>query len=112
MMGAASPIVHLVFWKLNGTTNGDKTSQADQIIAAFRALPPKVDGLMSVQVRQNCIDHPDAWDVSVYMLFSSAASLASYQAHPMHLAIKQLVGPMRLERGQVDFELDVTETNT
>ena len=112
MMDAASPIVHLVFWKLNGATTDDKASQAGQIIEAFRALPSKVDGLMKVQVGQNCVDHSDAWDVSVYMVFSSAALLASYQTHPMHLAIKQLVGPMRLERGQVDFELDFTETNT
>ena len=111
MMDAASPIVHLVFWKLNGATMDDKATQAGQIIEAFRALPPKVDGLMSVQVGQNCIDHPDARDVSVYMVFSSAASLSSYQTHPMHLAIKQLVGPMRLERGQVDFELEVTQTS-
>ena len=38
--------------------------------------------------------------------FASPALLDLYQANPMHLDIKKLVGPMRSDRGQVDFELD------
>lgn len=99
------PIVHLVFWKLNGTTDEEKKSQANKIIEAFHALKNKIDGLMKLEVGQNCVDHPDAWDVSVYMVFASAVFLASYQKHPLHLGIKKLVGPLKLHRGQVDFEL-------
>ncbi len=106
MMAAASPIVHLVFWKLNGETAEMKQSQASKIIEAFLTLKTKIDGLMKLEIGRNCVDHPDAWDVSVYMVFSSLTLLEAYQTHPMHLDIKKLVGPMRLDRGQVDFELN------
>ncbi len=100
------PIVHLVFWKLNGSTVDAKKIQADTIIEAFLALKNKIEGLLKLEIGQNCVDHPDAWDISFYMVFASPALLDLYQANPMHLDIKKLVGPMRLDRGQVDFELD------
>ena len=105
MMSQQKHIAHLVFWKLNAASAVEKNAQADQILAAFRALNGQVEGLMKLEVGQNCVAHPDAWDVSVYMVFSSLQSLAAYHTHPMHLSIKQLVAPMRLERGQIDFEL-------
>jgi Stress responsive A/B Barrel Domain len=104
-------VVHLVFWKLNGATVEEKKSQADKIIEAFHAMKNKIDGLMKLEVGQNCVVHPDAWDVSAYMVFASAMFLESYQTHPLHLDIKKLVGPMRLDRGQVDFELGFNEIN-
>ena len=110
MMVETKPMVHLVFWKLNGPTAEEKKNQANQIIQAFLSLKNKMEGLLRLEVGQNCIEHSDAWDISVYMVFESAAMLELYQSHPMHLDIKRLVGPMRLDRGQVDFELMVNET--
>lgn len=107
MMAGAKPIVHLVFWKLSGSTIDAKKLQADTIIEAFLALKNEIEGLLKLEIGQNCVDHPDAWDISVYMVFASPAFLDLYQTHPMHLDIKKLVGPMRLDRGQVDFELDL-----
>lgn len=109
MMAELNPIAHLVFWKLNGATDDEKKVQANKIIEAFQALKSKIDGLIRLDVGKNCIDHPDAWDVSVYMVFASPVFLESYQIHPLHLDIKKLVGPMRLNRGQVDFELSSHE---
>lgn len=80
--------------------------QADTIIEAFLALKNKIEGLLKLEIGQNCVDHPDAWDISVYMVFASPAFLDLYQANPMHLDIKKLIRPMRLDRGQVDFALD------
>ena len=110
MMAQANPIVHLVFWKLNGNTVEVTKTQANKIIEAFQAMKNEIEGLLKLEVGQNCIDHPDAWDVSVYMVFKAVAFLESYQTHPMHLDIKRLVGPMRLDRGQLDFEIDLDET--
>lgn len=112
MMDQIKPIAHLVFWKLNGQTPEAKKIQARKIIQAFLSLKNKIDGLLRLEVGQNSIDHPDAWDISVSMVFESAAMLHLYQTHPCHLDIKQLVGPMKLARGQVDYELTIDEINT
>ena len=109
-MAQEKPIVHLVFWKLNGNTDELKQSQSKDIIQAFRSMKNEIHGLLQLEVGQNCIEHPDAWDVSVFMVFQSRACLLSYQTHPIHLNIKRWVGPMRLDRGQVDFEIDLDES--
>ena len=99
------PIAHIVTWRLNGHDEAEKTAQAIQIKQAFNALKSQVPGLNQLEVGHNLVDNPDAWDVSAYMVFDSLQSLLEYQSHPAHLEIKKLVGPMRLERCQVDFEL-------
>ena len=48
---------------------------------------------------------PDAWDLALSMVFASRADLEAYNAHPAHRQIKTLMGPMRLARCQVDFEM-------
>lgn len=105
----SSPVAHIVFWKLNGHSAEAKKMQANQIIEAFLSLKNQIDGLLLLTAGQNFIDHPDAWDVSVYMEFESFAFLSQYQRHPLHLDIKQLIGPMRLERAQVDFEIGTNQ---
>jgi hypothetical protein len=112
MTPSTKPIVHMVFWKLNGQTVDIKNTQAHQIMDAFWGLKHNIDGLLRLEVGQNCIEHPDAWDISVNMVFESLTALEHYQTHPLHLAIKQLVGPMRLHRGQIDFEMPVDVSNT
>jgi hypothetical protein len=99
------PIAHIVSWRLNGQDQAEKMAQAIQIKQAFNAMKSQVPGLNQLEVGHNMVDNPDAWDVSAYMVFDSLQSLVEYQSHPAHLEIKKLVGPMRLERCQVDFEL-------
>ena len=99
------PVAHIVAWRLNGLDQAEKSSQAITIKKAFEELINKVPGLHTLEIGQNIVENPDAWDVSAYMVFDSLASLEAYQSHPAHLEIKKLVGPMRLERCQVDFEL-------
>lgn len=99
------PIVHIVSWRLNGATREEKAQQARQILAAFEAARAEVPGLLRLEAGPNIIDAADAWDLAVVMVFESRAALDAYQAHPSHLAIKVLVGPMRSARGQIDFEL-------
>lgn len=100
-----SNIAHIVTWRLNGASAKEREQQARLMVQAFEAARAEVPGLLSMQIGANVIDAPDAWDVALYMTFASRAHLAAYQAHPSHLAIKQLVGPMRTARCQVDFEL-------
>lgn len=105
MTAKPKPIAHIVAWRLNGQDQAEKISQAIMIKRAFEGLKHKVPGLRTLEVGHNIVDNHDAWDVSAYMVFDSIDFLFEYQSHPAHLDIKKLVGPMRLERCQVDFEL-------
>ena len=98
-------IVHIVMWRLNGATADAKNQQAADIVEAFEQTRDSIPGLLRMEVGRNIHDGQDDWDIALYMAFESRQHLEGYQSHPAHLAIKQLVGPMRLSRGQVDFQL-------
>ncbi len=100
------PILHVVTWRLNGSTPEERKAQADRIVIAFKGTEERVPGLLRLEVGRNFIEADDAWDVGLCMVFASRAALDAYLAHPDHLAIKTLVGPLRKSRCQVDFELN------
>ncbi len=102
---ASKAIAHIVTWRLNGATVDERADQAQRIVEAFQKTSSAIPGLLRMEVGANVIDAADAWDLALNMVFSSRADLQAYQSHPAHLAIKALVGPMRLARAQVDFEL-------
>jgi hypothetical protein len=100
-----SAIVHMVMWKLNGVTPAVRLAQAELMVQAFETARSQVPGLLRMEVGGNMIEVPDAWDLALSMVFASRADLEAYNTHPAHLRIKTLMGPMRLARCQVDFEV-------
>ena len=102
----SSQIVHIVMWRMNGATANERLTQARTAAAAFEATRGTIAGVLDMQVGVNVVDAPDAWDLALSMCFENRAALAAYADDPAHLGIKKLVGPMRMERKQVDFELN------
>jgi len=100
-----SEIVHIVMWRLNGASADTKNRQAADIVEAFEQTRASIPGLLRMEVGRNIHNGADDWDIALYMAFESRHHLECYQSNPAHLAIKKLVGPMRLSRGQVDFQL-------
>ena len=100
----STPLVHIVLWRMNGTTVQERLSQAKSAAEAFEATRGHIEGVLDMQVGVNVVDAPDAWDLALCMRFESKAALDTYQNHPAHLEIKKIIGPMRMERKQVDFE--------
>ena len=99
-------IVHIVMWRMNAATADERLSQARTAAAAFEATRGTISGVLDMQVGVNVVDAPEAWDLALSMRFKNRAALEAYSDHPAHLEIKRLVGPMRMERKQVDFELN------
>lgn len=89
---------------MNGATAEERLSQARTAAAAFEATRGTIAGVVDMQVGVNLVDAPDAWDLALSMRFENRVALEAYAHHPAHLEIKKLVGPMRMERKQVDFE--------
>lgn len=98
-----TPIVHVVAWRLRGPGEADRQAQARTVLAALEATRGQVPGLLSLEAGANLVDHPDAWDLGAVLVFASQAALDAYQAHPAHLALKAVVGPLRSARSQLDF---------
>ena len=44
------------------------------------------------------------YDVVLHAVFTEKAALDAYQEHPRHVAIKPLIGVVRLERHCMDYE--------
>lgn len=97
-------VVHVVAWRLNGDSPAERLAQAGTIVAAVEATRGRIPGLLALDTGVNIVEADDAWDVGAVMTFASRADLDAYQAHPAHLALKAVVGPLRGARGQLDFE--------
>lgn len=97
-------IVHIVAWRLNGGDEAERLAQAQAVVAAVEATRGRIPGLLSVETGPNVVEAADAWDVGAVMVFASRAHLDAYQTHPVHLALKTVVGPLRSARSQLDFE--------
>lgn len=98
-------IAHIVMWTLNGATAQARQAQAQALVLAFEATRGKVPGLLRMDVGANLIEAADTCDLALCMVFESRQALETYNAHPEHLKIKQMMGPLRLARSQVDFEV-------
>lgn len=101
-----SEVVHVVSWRLSGTTEATRREQAAIVVSAVEATRGCIPGLVSIEAGANVIAAPDGWDVGAVMVFRSLADLAAYQKHPAHLALKAVVGPLRSARSQLDFLRD------
>lgn len=99
-------IFHIVSWRLNGSSPQQRSEQAKKIGIAFEEARSQIKGLIRQELGSNVVKDVDAWDLAVVMVFESRAARDAYQVHPSHLAIKALVGPMRKERTQIDFEIN------
>ncbi len=103
--GDSQAIGHMVCWRVNGATPAQRRQQCQDIVALFEALRGSVGGLQCMQVGCNTVEHADAWDVLVYMVFDSQLTLSAYMDSSAHQNIKCQVGPMRASRGQADILL-------
>jgi hypothetical protein len=98
-------LLHVVMWRLAGPGEAERAAQAQTCVAAFEALRGQIEGLHAIDIGPNCIDGPDAWDLLLVMRFADRAALQRYNEHPAHLAIKQVMGPLRTARVVADIEV-------
>lgn len=103
MSGTTNAIVHVVCWRLLGADEAERGRNAATVVAAVERMRGQVPGLLSLDVGVNVVPAPDAWDVGAVMVFRTRADLEAYQGHPVHLALKAVVGPLRVARGQFDL---------
>lgn len=99
-----SGIRHIVMWRLNGATPGEKRGQAEAIKAALEALNGRIPGLRHLEVGIDFGGGDDAAELVLVSEFDSRAALDAYQAHPLHKDAGEVVKAARCERRVVDYE--------
>ncbi|VXB98054.1 Stress responsive protein [Burkholderia sp. 8Y] len=97
---------HIVMWKLKEFAEGASRAENAQKLKArletCRSLV-KGQGHFEVGIAQPGFDC--TYDVVLVSDFDDTASLAAYQVHPKHLAVKDFVAAIREARQCLDYEV-------
>jgi hypothetical protein len=99
-------VKHMVLWRLREGVDGPAVqasrAQINQAIAAMRA---GIAGLRTIEIGVNAGRAGDAADMALYAEFDSWEALYAYDDHPLHEALKRIIGAMRTEKRVVDYEI-------
>lgn len=96
-------IRHLVLWTLKPDKKADADAVAAMLGEKFRALLGVVDGLEAVELGRNY--NGGEYDLILNCTFATKEAERAYQAHPAHLAIKDVVHTLISARTSVDYEI-------
>ncbi|MDO4241640.1 MAG: Dabb family protein [Microbacteriaceae bacterium] len=94
---------HIVSWQLNGTTEQERATQAQQFVTELTSLKGKISELLHLEVHTNELDIPGNWDVILITKFADRAALEAYAIHPEHQAVVAKIKPLAAARSAVDF---------
>jgi len=99
-------VKHLVMWRMRqrGIDLNALGARAE-ILRAIDAMRVGIDGLRAVELGFNQSRASDASDLALYSEFDTWEALQAYEIHPLHEALKALIGPLRAERRVVDYEI-------
>ena len=98
-------VKHLVMWKLRDHAEGaDKAANAAKLKALLDDCRDLVPGIVEFEVALARPGLEATYDVVLYSVFDDKAALDAYQDHPKHVAVKPIIGAVRLERQCMDYE--------
>lgn len=98
-------IRHIVLWRFKPEAKREgRIIELARIEAAVKAMRAGVPGLLHAELGVNRAVSSDAADLLLESTFSSWEALAQYEQHPLHTALRELIGPLRSERRVVDYE--------
>ncbi|MBR6282966.1 MAG: Dabb family protein [Muribaculaceae bacterium] len=96
-------VKHIVTFRLTGTPK-ERQSIAQRFKTALEALPAQIDVLQSIEVGIN--ENPaEQWDVVLTAMVPTMADVATYAAHPAHVAAAALLAGHKADRACVDYAI-------
>lgn len=93
----------VVLWRLKATEPGQQAKDAAIIKEALESMRGKIPGMLAIDVGINVSGSTDASEVCMMVDYVDEAALAIYETHPVHEAVKPVVGPLRSERRVAEF---------
>ena len=98
-------VKHIVIWKFQASALGrTKAENAQLVKEGLESLVGKIPGLLRIEVGINTNLKETSADVVLVAEFDDWAALESYQTHPDHEKVAQLIGQVRDDRKCVDWE--------
>ena len=98
-------IQHVVMWRLIDLADAERAAALDRFGTELQALVGVVPGLVSVALTPDIGEVESNFDVALISIHESREALATYQAHPEHVAIGTWWGLLVAQRGAVDSEI-------
>jgi hypothetical protein len=98
-------INHVVLFKLKEIDNEDqKAVVRNKIKNALLSLKDKIEELKYIEIGQNHQLNSDSFDICLITHFETLDDLNSYQVHPEHLKVAEIVKVNVSARATVDYE--------
>jgi hypothetical protein len=98
-------VKHLVMWRMRREAgNWELVENRIRLQQAIDAIRSGIVGLKALEIGFNKSVASDASDVALYSEFETWEALQAYESHPLHEALKAVIGPLRGERRVVDYE--------
>jgi hypothetical protein len=88
---------HIVLWRLKNKADAARIKQE------LESMRGKIPGLLSLEVGLNFAESSPV-DLGLYTEFKDRAALDAYADHPVHVPVKQFVGPLVADRWVLDYE--------
>ncbi len=92
-------IKHVVVWKLKDRADGPKLK------SAIENLDGKIPGLLSIEAGIDENKSDAAGDLILISTHTDKAALDLYQDHPVHIELKNIIGPCVTSRVVVDYTI-------
>ncbi len=96
-------IVHIVMFKFK---EENKALNMARVQKKLEDLEESIDVLKSMEVGINFNESERAMDMSLYSTFESTRDLKTYQEHPAHQKVVELIREVTLESKVVDYILE------
>lgn len=98
-------VKHIVLFQLAPDMDSALKQQVMQDFKnAIEALPATIPFLRSVEVGIN-INPSETFDLALYSTFDTLDDVRAYAVHPDHVAAASLIGPYKVARSCVDYEV-------
>ncbi len=98
-------VKHIVLFQLDPRMDSSLKQQVmHDFKSAIEALPAEIPFLRSVQVGIN-VNPSESFDLALYSEFDSLDDVRAYAVHPAHVAAASLIGPYKVSRSCVDYEV-------
>ena len=99
-------VKHIVMWSVKDGANGMTKKQITaKMKADLTALIPLIKEIRDLEVGENFLDSPAAFDVVLNCSFDTREGLEAYQVHPEHMKLKDFIGSVAEKRAVVDYEI-------
>ncbi|MDM7935124.1 MAG: Dabb family protein [Methanothrix sp.] len=99
-------IKHIVMFKLKESADGsDRAENIQRLKETLEALPEKIGEIRSFEVGVNFSETSTAYDLVLSSIFECKEDLYSYQRHPEHMKVVDLVGRICENRVVADYEV-------